>query len=71
MSRGAWRQGSAPPGDIEEVVALEERWRLAVGRYRQAVWACFARRCWLVRQAVLAGAPGGRTPGHELVCCFN
>ena len=25
----------------------------------------------LFRQAVLAGAPGGRTPGHELVRCFN
>jgi len=40
--RGAWRQGSAPPGGVGKIVALEGRWRLAAGRYRQAVWTCIA-----------------------------
>jgi len=35
--RGAWRQGCVPPGGVGKTVALEERWRLAAGRYRQAV----------------------------------
>jgi len=34
---GAWRQGSAPPGGVGKTMALEEHWRLAAGRYRQAV----------------------------------
>jgi len=37
VSRGTWRQGCAPPGGVWNTVALEERWRLAVGRYRQVV----------------------------------
>jgi len=35
-------------------------WRLAVDRYRQAVWANFARRCWLVRQAAV----------HQVTSCL-
>jgi len=35
--RGVWRQWSVSPGGVGKIVALEERWRLAAGRYRQAV----------------------------------
>jgi len=61
---GAWRQGCAPPGGVGKIVALEERWRLAAGMNRQAVWAYFARRCWLVRQAAVHQAT-------NCVSCFN
>ncbi|QCD87846.1 hypothetical protein DEO72_LG3g2386 [Vigna unguiculata] len=36
-SHGAWRRGNAPLGGVGKTVALEERWCLAAGRYRQAV----------------------------------
>ncbi|QCD93809.1 hypothetical protein DEO72_LG5g1885 [Vigna unguiculata] len=59
---GAWRQGCAPPGGGGKTMALEERWRLAAGMYRQAIWACFARRSGTV-------SPGGvwAEPGRNVV----
>jgi len=48
--RGAWWQGA-----LRQATPIKQwvwrRWHLATGRYRQAVWACVAYQCWVLRQA--------------------
>ncbi|QCE11609.1 hypothetical protein DEO72_LG10g2843 [Vigna unguiculata] len=48
---GAWRQGLLRQAVTRKQWGLGERWRLAEGEYRQAVWSNFAwRRVGLARR---------------------